>query len=153
MATKSEKRRIELAFPFIQLYFLIKGKAVSQMDHHLGPIEKEIEKILDEQDQKKRRKLDSRIARLNIESGIRGQIADSVGGQKFLLTIFSFVQCVNDHCELYFPRYLEDIFNKFLDVEYELNQSDKVALKIRKSAEKQGKKLFAKIQGLGYYQS
>lgn len=151
MTTRSEKRRIEQALPFILLYLTIKGGAITNSEKQTPVIEKFIEEILEEKDLKRRRKLDNRIARLNTDSGITGLIESEINGHKFILITYFLTVEINDNTNTIFPKELETVFQYFLDAENNSTKSDEEVLLLRKSGGKQGKKLFNKIKQLGYY--
>ena len=151
MSNKSERRRIEQAFPFIQLYLVVKGGAITNSEKQLPKIEEQIEKILDERERKRRSKLDSRIARLNRDSGITRLIASSINGHKFILIIYYLVINIVENTNTIFPIELENIFQYFLDAENDSPKSDEEVEKLRKSGGKQGDKLFKRMQDLGFY--
>ena len=91
MANKSEKRRIEQAFIFIQLRFVIKYavdfKEESTKIEKLKTVEDKIIEILDPKDNKQLSKMQNRVSRLNEDSGIKKMLSSGVDGQKFILII------------------------------------------------------------------
>lgn len=151
MMHKSERRRIEQAFPFIQLYLVIKGGAISNSESKLPEIEKHIDDILNESNPKRRQKLDNRIARLNMDCGITDLVEAETNGHKFILIIYFLILEIAYKTNTVFKEDLEGVFQYFLDAESNSPKSDKEVEKLRKSGEKQGKKLFIKLQELGYF--
>lgn len=151
MANRSERRRIEQAFPFILLYLTVKGGAITGSEKQLPLIEGLIEEILDEKDSKRRGKLDNRIARLNIGSGITRLIESGTNGHEFILIAYFLTVEIVENTETIFPKELETAFQYFLDAENNSPKADEEVLLLRESGEKQGKKLFIKIKQLGYY--
>ena len=111
MTNKSERRRIEQAFPFILLYLTVKGGAITGSEKQLPIIEKHIEGILEEKDFKRRRKLDNRIARLNMDSGITGLIESETNGHKFILIVYFLTVEIAENTKTIFPKaYSADLF-------------------------------------------
>jgi len=151
MSNKSSRTRIEQALPFIYLYLLIKGEAITNMESEIKGIEDEIEKILDEKDSKLRGKLDNRIAKLNNDSGIFNLIKSNISGHKFILMLYYLTIEIDINSQTILSCSLEVIMNKFLVVEGECEKPDNEVFKIRSSAEKQAKKLFITLKTLGYY--
>lgn len=151
MATKSEKRRIEQAYPFILLYLMIKGGAIINCDDKLKIIQKEIDLIVDEDEKKRKVKFSNRVARINIDLGLVDTINKGIHGHKFIFIIYNLMELIDKNCNLVFPLILEKLFNFFLDVENKQNISDEEWVKLRKSGEKQAKKWFLKLQEMGFY--
>ena len=150
MATKSESRRIEQAFIFIQLYLLVKYEAITGFEHKKEDISNCIKNILDESDPKKLHKLNNRIAKLNEDSGIKGLLKTGTDGHKFILLIYFLTLEIIENSKTILPKELQPLFNDFLEVEY-YNKSEEDRMKLRKSAIKQASKMFKRLQELGHY--
>ena len=92
MANNSERRRIEQAFIFIQLRFVIKYaidfKEESTKIEKLKTVEDKIIEILEPENDKQLRKMQNRISRLNEDSGIKKMLLNGIDGQKFILIIY-----------------------------------------------------------------
>lgn len=154
MANKSEKRRIEQAFIFIQLRFVIKYaidfKEESIRDEKLKTVEDQIIKILEPENDKQLKKMQNRILRLNKDSGIKKILSNGVDGQKFILIIYFLVLEIVKLNNLTFPQELQEVFNDLLEIE-NYNKEEHKRMKLRSEAHDEAPKLLKKLQGLGYY--
>jgi hypothetical protein len=150
MATKSESRRIEQAFIFIQLYLLVKYEAITNFNHKKEELKSCIKNILDESDYKKLHKLNNRISKLNEDSGIKDLLKTGIDGHKFILLIYFLTLEIVANSKTILPKELEPLFNDFLEIEY-YNKSEEDRMSLRKSAIKQASKMFKRLQELGYY--
>jgi len=155
MANKSEKRRIEQAFIFIQLRFVIKYaidfKEESIRDEKLKTVEDKIIEILDPKDNKQLSKMQNRISRLNEDSGIKKMLLNGIDGQKFILIIYFLVLEIIKLNNLIFPQELEEVFNDLLEIE-NYNKEELDRMKLRSEAHDEAPKLLKKLQKLGYYE-
>ena len=154
MAYKSEKRRVEQAFVFIQLRFVI-NYAIEFVDElikvdKLKVIDNEIIKILEPENDKQLKKMQNRVSRLNEDSGIKRILLDGIDGQKFVLIIYFLVLEIVQLNKLLFPQELQKVFNDLLEIE-SYNKEENDRNKLRLSAKKQAPKLLKKLQKLGYY--
>ena len=155
MANKSEKRRIEQAFIFIQLRFVIKYaidcKEESIRDEKLKTVEDKIIEILDPKDNKQLSKMQNRISRLNEDSGIKKMLLNGIDGQKFILIIYFLVLEIIKLNNLIFPQELEEVFNDLLEIE-NYNKEELDRMKLRSEAHDEAPELLEKLQKLGYYE-
>lgn len=155
MANKSEKRRIEQAFIFIQLRFVIKYaidfKEESIRDEKLKTVEDKIIEILDPKDNKQLSKMQNRISRLNEDSGIKKMLLNGIDGQKFILIIYFLVLEIIKLNNLIFPQELEEVFNDLLEIE-NYNKEELDRMKLRSGAHDEAPELLEKLQKLGYYE-
>lgn len=154
MANKSEKRRIEQAFIFIQLRFVIKYaidfKEESIRNEKLKTVEDQIIKILEPENDKQLKKMQNRILRLNEDSGIKKILSNGVDGQKFILIIYFLVLEIVKLNNLIFPQELEEVFNDLLEIE-NCNKEEHERMKLRSEAHDEAPELLEKLQELGYY--
>lgn len=154
MANNSERRRIEQAFIFIQLRFVIKYaidfKEESIRDEKLKTVEDKIIEILDPKDNKQLSKMQNRVSRLNEDSGIKKMLLNGIDGQKFILIIYFLVLEIIKLNNLIFPQELEEVFNDLLEIE-NYNKKELDRMKLRSEAHDKAPKLLEKLQGLGYY--
>tara|TARA_R110001606_G_scaffold342510_1_gene491043 strand:+ start:327 stop:782 length:456 start_codon:yes stop_codon:yes gene_type:complete len=151
MATKSESRRIEQAFIFMQLYLLVKHGAIKGFDHKKEEIINCIKNIIDESDPKILYKINEKLDELNKKSGIKDSLRAGIGGHKFILLIYFLTLEIMGNSKTILPKELEPLFNDFLEVEY-YNKSEEDRMSLRKSAIKQASKMFKRLQELGYYE-
>jgi hypothetical protein len=149
-AKSSERRRIEQAFIFIQLYFVVKYEAISGFEDRKSTIEKYIQGILKPNNPKELNKINNRISKLNIDSGIMDMLKNNIHGHKFILLMYFLTLEIVENSNTILPEELQSLFNDFLEVENE-NNTEEAREKLRLSARKQAKKLFIKIKNLGYY--
>lgn len=84
----SERRRIEQAFIFIQLYFVVKYEAISGFEDKKSTIEKYIQGILKPSNTKELNKINNRIAKLNVDCGIMEMLKNNIHGHKFILLMY-----------------------------------------------------------------
>jgi len=151
---KSEKRRIEQAFIFIQLRFVIKYaidfKEESTREEKLKIVEDQIIKILEPESNKQLVKMQNRISKLNQESGIKKMLLSGVDGQKFILIIYFLVLEIIKLNNLIFPQELQKIFNDLLEIE-NYNKKEYERMKLRSEAHDEAPKLLKKLQKLDYY--
>lgn len=154
MANNSERRRIEQAFIFIQLRFVIKYaidfKEESTKIEKLKTVEDKIIEILDPKDNKQLSKMQNRVSRLNEDSGIKKMLLNGIDGQKFILIIYFLVLEIIKLNNLIFPQELEEVFNDLLEIE-NYNKKELDRMKLRSEAHDKAPKLLEKLQGLGYY--
>jgi len=154
MANNSERRRIEQAFIFIQLRFVIKYaidfKEESTKIEKLKTVEDKIIEILDPKDNKQLSKMQNRVSRLNEDSGIKKMLLNGIDGQKFILIIYFLVLEIIKLNNLIFPQELQEVFNDLLEIE-NYNKEEHVRMRLRSEAHDKAPKLLEKLQGLGYY--
>ena len=154
MANNSERRRIEQAFIFIQLRFVIKYaidfKEESIRDEKLKTVEDKIIEILDPKDNKQLSKMQNRVSRLNEDSGIKKMLLNGIDGQKFILIIYFLVLEIVKLNNLAFPQELQEVFNDLLEIE-NYNKKEHERMRLRSEAHDEAPKLLEKLQGLGYY--
>jgi hypothetical protein len=155
MANKSEKRRIEQAFIFIQLRFVIKYavdfKEESTKIEKLKTVEDKIIEILDPKDNKQLSKMQNRVSRLNEDSGIKKMLSSGVDGQKFILIIYFLVLEIIKLNNLIFPQELQEVFNDLLEIE-NYNKKEHERMRLRSEAHDEAPELLKKLQKLGYYE-
>jgi hypothetical protein len=154
MSYKSEKRRIEQAFIFIQLRFVIKYaidfKEESTREEKLKIVEDQIIEILEPENNKQLVKMQNRVSRLNEDSGIKKMLSNGVDGQKFILIIYFLVLEIVKLNNLIFPQELQEVFNDLLEIE-NYNKKEHERMRLRSEAHDEAPKLLKKLQGLGYY--
>ncbi len=155
MANNSERRRIEQAFIFIQLRFVIKYaidfKEESTKIEKLKTVEDKIIEILDPKDNKQLSKMQNRVSRLNEDSGIKKMLSSGVDGQKFILIIYFLVLEIIKLNNLIFPQELQEVFNDLLEIE-NYNKKEYERMRLRSEAHDEAPKLLKKLQKLGYYE-
>lgn len=155
MANNSERRRIEQAFIFIQLRFVIKYaidfKEESTKIEKLKTVEDKIIEILDPKDNKQLSKMQNRVSRLNEDSGIKKMLSSGVDGQKFILIIYFLVLEIIKLNNLIFPQELQEVFNDLLEIE-NYNKEEYERMRLRSEAHDEAPKLLKKLQKLGYYE-
>ena len=172
MSYKSEKRRIEKAFIFIQLRFVIKYaidfKEESTREKMLKITEDQIQTILgiitnkkpdklfrieirEPENSKRLVRIQNRIARLNEDSGIKKMLSSGVDGQKFILIIYFLVLEIIKLNNLIFPQELQEVFNDLLEIE-NYNKKEHERMRLRSEAHDEAPKLLKKLQKLGYYE-
>jgi len=154
MSYKSEKRRIEQAFIFIQLRFVIKYaidfKEESTREEKLKIVEDQIIEILEPENNKQLVKMQNRVSRLNEDSGIKKMLSNGVDGQKFILIIYFLVLEIVKLNNLIFPQELQEVFNDLLEIE-NYNKKEHERMRLRSEAHDEAPKLLKKLQKLGYY--
>jgi hypothetical protein len=155
MSYKSEKRRIEQAFIFIQLRFVIKYaidfKEESTREEKLKIVEDQIIKILEPENNKQLVKMQNRVSRLNEDSGIKKMLSSGVDGQKFILIIYFLVLEIVKLNNLIFPQELQEVFNDLLEIE-NYNKKEHERMRLRSEAHDEAPELLEKLQKLGYYE-
>ena len=172
MSYKSEKRRIEKAFIFIQLRFVIKYaidfKEESTREKMLKITEDQIQTILgiitnkkpdklfrieirEPENSKRLVRIQNRIARLNEDSGIKKMLLNGIDGQKFILIIYFLVLEIIKLNNLIFPQELQEVFNDLLEIE-NYNKEELDRMKLRSEAHDEAPELLEKLQKLGYYE-
>jgi len=155
MANNSERRRIEQAFIFIQLRFVIKYavdfKEESTKIEKLKTVEDKIIEILDPKDNKQLSKMQNRVSRLNEDSGIKKMLSSGVDGQKFILIIYFLVLEIIKLNNLIFPQELQEVFNDLLEIE-NYNKKEHERMRLRSEAHDEAPELLKKLQKLGYYE-
>jgi len=151
---KSVNIRIEKAFIFIQLRFVIiyaiDFKEESTREEKLKIVEDQIIKILDPKNKKQLVKMQNTISRLNEDLGIKKMFSSGVDGQKFILIIYFLLLEILKLEILIFPQELEEVFNDLLEIE-NYNKKEYERMKLRSEAHDEAPKLLKKLQGLGYY--
>jgi len=154
MSYKSEKRRIEQAFIFIQLRFVIKYaidfKKEFTREEKLKIVEDQIIEILEPENNKQLVKMQNRVSRLNEDSGIKKMLSNGVDGQKFILIIYFLVLEIVKLNNLIFPQELQEVFNDLLEIE-NYNKKEHERMRLRSEAHDEAPKLLKKLQKLGYY--
>ncbi len=154
MANKSERRRIEQAFIFIQARFVIKYaidfKEESVKIEKLKTVEDKIIEILEPENNKQLKRMQNRISRLNEDCGIKKMLSNGVDGQKFILIIYFLVLEIIKLNNLIFPQELQEVFNDLLEIE-NYNKEEHERMRLRSEAHDEAPKLLKKLQKLGYY--
>jgi hypothetical protein len=146
----SERRRLEQAFMFIQLYFVVKYEAISGFKDKQIVIEKYIQDILKPKDAKQLQRMNSIIIKLNNNCGITALLQNQIHGHKFILIMYFLTIEIIENSRTLLPEELETLFSDFLEVESQ-NNTELAREKLRISSKKQAAKLFIKIKSLGYF--